>query len=77
MRGGCCNTIDGQYSSIIPNKLKSMNVKVLYLKSGVNEAIVLVQNELCKWKCGLNEKYVIKTKWNHDEFQYEYKERWL
>ena len=39
-----------------------MNKKVFNLILGVNETRVLVQHELCEYKCGLNKVYVIQSK---------------
>ena len=74
--GGSCNTIDDPYSRVfVPNKVKSMNVKVFNLMSEVNETRVIVQHGLCESKCGLNEKACnSKQKWNPDECRCECKE---
>ena len=45
-----------------------MNVKVFNLMLRVNETKVLVQHELCKCKCRLNEIVCnSKQNWNHDD----------
>ena len=40
---------------IVPDKVQSMNVKVINLMSRVNQKKFLVQNESCEYKCGLTE----------------------
>ena len=53
---GCSNTINGPYAQVcVSNKVKSMNVKVFDLMSGLNETRFLVQHESCDCKCRLNE----------------------
>ena len=47
--GGSCNTIVDPYAQVfVSDKIKSMNVKVFNLMSGVNETRFLVQHEACK-----------------------------
>ena len=48
--------INDTYARVcVPNKVKSMNVKVFKLVSGVYEKRFIVQHESCKYKCRLNE----------------------
>ena len=45
-RGGSYSTIDDPYARVcVPDKVKSMNVKVFNLMSEVNETRLLVQHE--------------------------------
>ena len=48
---------------IAPSKEQNMNVKAINLMSMVNQTKLLVQNESCECKYGLNSK----QKWNHGE----------
>ena len=58
----------------VPNKVKNMNVQVLYLILWINETRLLVQYESLESKCRLNESVCIsKKKQDHDEFQGETK----
>ena len=44
-----------------------MHVNVFNLMSKINETRFLIQHELCKCKCGLNENlYNSRQKWNHE-----------
>ena len=44
-----------------------MHVNVFNLMSKINKTRFLIQHELCKCKCGLNENvYNSKQKWNHE-----------
>ena len=53
---GSSNTISDPYAQVcVSNKVKSMNVKVFDLMSGLNETRFLVQHESCDCKCRLNE----------------------
>ena len=53
---GSSNTINDPYAQVcVSNKVKSMNVKVFDLMSGLNETRFLVQHESCDCKCRLNE----------------------
>ena len=62
--GESCNTIDDPYAQVcVPNKVKNMNLKVFNLMLRVNETRLLVQNESCECKCGLN-KSVCNSKKN-------------
>ena len=46
----------GNYARVsVPDKVKSMNIKVFNFMSRVNEARVLVQHESCKCNCRLTE----------------------
>ena len=71
--GGSCNTIDEPYAQVCdPDKVKNVNVKVFNLMLRVNETKVLVQHELCKCKCQLNEsvcnsKQKMEPWWSHTE----------
>ena len=67
--GGNCDTIVHPYARVcVPNKVKNMNVKLLYLMSGVNETKFLVRHESCKCKYRLNEfVFNSKQKRNHDK----------
>ena len=49
------------------NEVNHMHVNVFNLMSKINETRFLIQHELCKCKCGLNENvYNSKQKWNHE-----------
>ena len=53
--GGSCNTINDPFARVcVRNEVKTMNVKVFNLMSGVNKT-KLVQHELSECKCLLNE----------------------
>ena len=73
---GNCNAIDDPYAQIcVPNKVKSMNLKVANLMSGVNKTRFLVQNESCKCKYWLNENLCNSNqKWSHDKCRCNYRE---
>ena len=52
--GGSCYTTNNPYTGVcVLNKVKSMNVKVFKLISGVNKIRFIVQYESCEWKCRL------------------------
>ena len=74
--GRSFDTVNDTYARVcVPNKVKSMNVKVFKLVSGVYETRFIVQHESCKYKCRLNENACnSKQKWNRDECRCEYKE---
>ena len=67
-RGGSCNSIDDPYAWVYnSNNIKTMNLKLLNLMSGVNETWFSVKYESCKCNCKLNESaWNSKQKWNHD-----------
>ena len=58
----------------VPDRVKTMNVKVFILKRGVDETRFLVQRESWDCKYGLNKSvYNLKQKWNHNHCRCEWK----
>ena len=73
-----CNSTDDPYVRIcVTNIVKHMNVKVFNLISGINETRSLVQHELCKIICTLNQILSNSNKkWNHGGCRCDCKDDW-
>ena len=71
-----CNNIDNPCAKLcVPDVAKNLNVKVLNLVSGTNEARRIEQHETCKCKCRFKSSvYNNKQRWNDDKCRYKYKE---
>ena len=71
-----CNNINNPCVKLcVPDITKNLNVKVLNLVSGTNEARRIEQHETCKCKCRFKSSvYNNKQRWNDDKFRYKYKE---
>ena len=71
-----CNNINNPCVKLcVPDVTKNLNVKVLNLVSGTNEARRIEQHETCKCKCRFKSSvYNNKQRWNDDKFRYKYKE---
>ena len=54
--GGSCNNIDDPYAWVcVPNKSKTINIKIFNVMSRINETKFIDRHELCQSKCISNE----------------------
>ena len=72
---GSCNVVDGLSTKIcVPNKTKSVNVKIFNMVLRIIETKTLVKHILCKCKCKLDRTTSNSNpKWNNKTCQCECK----